>query len=231
MFILRFLTSLNDDGDLWFNLTSRRWMYNREQIELKEIHGDVVSHMTQHMKNLSDKMRMGLKVAACLGPYFDAQVLSKAARDDETEDTFLSRSVEFGFLQKLGSNKYKWQHDQIQQAAYDLIPLQDRETFHLLLGSRLYTETAPSEMPNMIFFIVDSMNRGVRLIDDTSQKYEIAQLNLDAGEKALSGGAFQSASMYFKRGLSLLGPDSWDVKYKLTIRLYDAGTLCLAICS
>ena len=47
MFVLRFLASLNDERDLWFSMSSRRWMYNLEEIRLKEIHGDVVSHMTE----------------------------------------------------------------------------------------------------------------------------------------------------------------------------------------
>ena len=47
MFILRFLASLNDSGDLWFSMSARQWMYNLEEIRLKEIHGDVVSHMTE----------------------------------------------------------------------------------------------------------------------------------------------------------------------------------------
>jgi hypothetical protein len=47
VFILRFLASLNDEGDLRFSMTSRRWMYDVEEIRLKKIHGDVVSHMTE----------------------------------------------------------------------------------------------------------------------------------------------------------------------------------------
>ena len=47
LFVLRFLASLNDDGNLWFCMSSRRWMFNLEDIRLKKIHGDVVSHMTE----------------------------------------------------------------------------------------------------------------------------------------------------------------------------------------
>jgi predicted ATPase len=78
-------------------------------------------------------------------------------------------------------------------------------------------------MEHMIFFIVDNMNRGYKLIDEPDQNYEVSQLNLEAGEKALSSSAFHSAAKYLLTGLSLLGPESWETKYKLTIRLYDAG--------
>ena len=69
------------------------------------------------------------------------------------------------------------------------------------------------------------MNRGSKLLDDVEQKWEVAQLNLEAGEKALSASAFRSASKYLLAGISLLGPDSWGAKYSLTMSLHDAGTL------
>lgn len=47
MFVLRFIASLNDEGDLWYSMSNRRWMYQIEDISVKEIHGDVVSHMTE----------------------------------------------------------------------------------------------------------------------------------------------------------------------------------------
>ena len=176
------------------------------------------------MKSLPKTMQMGLKFAACLGPNFDAKALEKARKDNEFQDSFLDSCIEFGFLQNFGSNQYVWAHDQIQQAAYDLIPLPKRESFHLLVGTRLLITTSPSEMEHMIFLIVDNMNRGSKLIDDPYQKYEVSQLNLEAGEKAVSSSAFHSAAKYLLTGLSLLGPESWEVKYDLTIKLYHAGT-------
>ena len=79
------------------------------------------------------------------------------------------------------------------------------------------------------FFTVDNMNRGSKLIDDVDQKMEVAQLNLEAGEKAISASAFESAAKYFLNGLSLLGPDSWEAKYSLTISLYDAASEALFV--
>ena len=52
---------------------------------------------------------------------------------------------------------------------------------------------------------------------------ELAELNLRAGEKALASSAFHSGSKYFLAGLALLGSDTWDIKYDLTMKLYDAG--------
>ena len=121
-----------------------------------------------------------LMVAACLGSNFDAELLGKAKRNNDIDDSFLESCDGFGFIQKVaGSKKYTWSHDQIQQgmlpwinhitasfiylrctflslaeqAAYDLIPLAKQESFHLLLGSRLFISTLPSEMDYTLFFI------------------------------------------------------------------------------
>ena len=168
-------------------------------------------------------MSVGLKFASCLGPTFDTKVMDKACKENELDDSFFEFCEEFGYLRKNGPSNYIWSHDQIQQAAYDLIPPSKREPFHLLVGSRLLIATSPMEMEDLLYYIVDNINRGSRLIEDAKLKYEAAQLNLDAGEKALSATAFHSAAKYFLAGLSLLGPESWDVKYELTMQLNDAG--------
>ena len=85
------------------------------------------------------------------------------------------------------------------------------------------------EMKCMLFVTVDNMNRGSNLIEDEGQRYQVVQLNLDAGEKALGTSAFHSASKYFLQGLQLLPPDSWRVRYNLTLQLYDAASEALFV--
>ena len=74
------------------------------------------------------------------------------------------------------------------------------------------------------------MNRGASLIVDQDQKCELAQLNLDAGERAISQSAFSCAEKYLLTGLSLLGPDSWENQYyDLTLQLHDAASEALYV--
>ena len=228
MFIIRLLSSLNDKGDLRYSFNDRRWTYDLEEISVKEVYDDVVSLMTDNMKNLSLKMMFGLKVAACLGSKFNAQVIDKIKKDDEIEDSFLQESINLGFL-RMSGDVCVWQHDQIQQAAYDLIPSSNRDSFHLMIGSRIFMTTSASDMKDMLFSIVDNMNMGQSLITEQERKYELAELNLDAGEKALRQSAFESCSKYILTGLSLLGEDSWETKYDLTLQLHEAATEALFV--
>ncbi len=133
---------------LWFSMSTRRGEYDLSRIKLKgmwiikshvvwmrfislsiahsleslpgtEISGDVVVHMTKQMTRLSKRMQSKLKCCACLGPCFDTEILRKAIREtDANIDSFLESSLEDGFFQHVADNRYKWTHDQIQQAAY-----------------------------------------------------------------------------------------------------------------
>lgn len=47
----------------------------------------------------------------------------------------------------------------------------------------------------------------------------MAKLNLIAGKRAKSSGAYGSALTYFTTGRALLGEKSWDNLYKLTLDL------------
>ena len=45
-------------------------------------------------------------------------------------------------------------------------------------------KASTQELDKLIFFIVDNMNRGSRLITSSDQKYEVSLLNLQAGKFA-----------------------------------------------
>lgn len=185
MFLLRFLKSLNDEGLLWFSLSSRRWEFDLNKIRIKQISEDVVQHMTLAMAKLEKNMQMGLRTAACLGSNFDAEILRRAKKEDDFDmEPFLEKCVEDGYLIRINdTKKFAWAHDQVHQAAYELIPISQRESFHLLLGSRLLMKSSSSERGELLFYVVDNMNRGLKILECTAQKYELAFLNLRAGER------------------------------------------------
>ena len=62
------------------------------------------------------------------------------------------------------------------QAASRLIPANMREQFHLLIGTRLFLNTPEDELETTIFDILGHMNKGIRLIQNPDQKYEVGPL-------------------------------------------------------
>ena len=73
-----FLRSFLSDGMIRFNLTTRRWDYDIQQIVMKEIPGELVQYMASRMSQLPLSFRLVLKLASCLGHSFDAVTFMKA---------------------------------------------------------------------------------------------------------------------------------------------------------
>ena len=159
LWVMDLLKSLNEEGLLWFNFSARRWEYDARAIEQKEISEDVVEHISERMTRLPHGMLLGLKLSACLGSKFDVTTLQKSIPNggDLDLNEFTRFAVENGYLRVISTGKYMWAHDQIQQAAYELIPEAKRESFHLLLGSRVFLRTTPDELDNDLFTIVGNM--------------------------------------------------------------------------
>ncbi|MDZ7958629.1 MAG: AAA family ATPase [Aulosira sp. DedQUE10] len=119
---------------------------------------------------------------------------------------------------------YKFLHDRVQQAAYCLIPDEQKKGTHLKIGQLLLQNATPEERKENIFTIVNQLNYGTELLTSESEKYELAQLNLIAGQKAKAATAHNSAVKYLQVGLDLLAEDSWKCQYELTLSLHSEAT-------
>lgn len=115
---------------------------------------------------------------------------------------------------------YRFIHDRIQQAAYSLIPEPDQPAIHLRIGQFMLKTTSPDKQDEKLFDIVNQLNVGIPLITHQSERDELAQLNLLAGQKAKAATVYESAANYLNTGLSLLATDSWQIQYNLTVKLY-----------
>lgn len=67
------------------------------------------------------------------------------------------------------------------------------------------------------------MNKGLELIQTEDQIYEVARLNLLAGETSIKNASFYSAAEYLTLGVKILPDTSWEEEYALTLNLHDAA--------
>ena len=126
-------------------------------------------------------------------------------------------------LREQQSPSYKFLHDRVQQAAYFLIPEDQKQLTHLTIGQLLLKNIPTAEREEKIFDIVNQLNYGVELITDLPQRDQLAQLNRIAGEKAKAATAYGAAFRYLTVGMELLGENSWQRQYDLTLALYQAA--------
>ncbi|BAY66516.1 two-component sensor serine/threonine kinase [Calothrix brevissima NIES-22] len=115
---------------------------------------------------------------------------------------------------------YKFLHDKVQEAAYALIPEDEKKLAHLQVGRLLLENTQEDDLESNIFDIVNQLNEGYELITEQSERDKLAKLNLQAGKKAKASTAYQPALIYLETGLGLLASNSWEQQYKLTWEIY-----------
>ncbi|MBP5972244.1 AAA family ATPase [Brasilonema sp. CT11] len=115
---------------------------------------------------------------------------------------------------------YKFLHDKVQQAAYALIPEEEKKAVHLQIGRLLLENTQEKKLEENIFDIVNQLNEGIELITECSERDNLAKLNLQAGKRAKASTAYQPALKYLETGLALLSQNSWQEQYKLTLEIY-----------
>jgi hypothetical protein len=116
-------------------------------------------------------------------------------------------------------DRYAFLHDRVQEAAYALIPEGERAAAHLRIGRMLASRTAPGDLEEHIFEIVNQLDRGAALIDLPEERERVADLNLIAGKRAKISTAYASAINYLAAGRALLAEDSWERRYELTFSL------------
>ncbi|HEY9831217.1 MAG TPA: AAA family ATPase [Stenomitos sp.] len=206
-----------------------RWQWNIDQIEAQNITDNVVELLLLKLKKLPENTQQLLQLAACIGAEFDLETLALVFKQSpKTVFQDLLAAIQAGLIQllcELDENllvqDYKFLHDRVQQAAYALIDESQKLGVHLQIGRNLLEKTLPEQRAERLFEIVDHLNYGTELITEQSERNEIAELNLQAGQKALAATAYEAAFKYFNAGLKLLDGESWQREYDLTLVLHS----------
>ncbi|MFE1747932.1 ATP-binding protein [Coleofasciculus sp. H7-2] len=243
-FLTQLLKTLYQEDLLGYDLHSGEWQWNIEQIQAIGITDyNVVELIARNIRKLPDETQKVLKLAACIGNTFNLEVLSVVNEESALVTAVqLWSALQAGLILPLSNEykiplaftqeesggisltdvkvDYKFLHDRVQQAAYSLIPDEEKKATHLKIGQLLLQNTTPEERKENIFALVNQLNYGTDLLTTEKEKYELAELNLIAGQRAKAATAHDSAVKYLQVGLCLLGVDSWD-RYELTLPLHE----------
>ena len=218
-FAIQFLTALAEEGLLVFDPGAAAWSWDLARIRAKGYTDNVVDLMAGKLSRLPHTTQEALGQLACLGNV--AEIATLALVHGESEEQIhaaLWEAVRAGLVFRLDS-AYTFLHDRVQEAAYALIPEGERAAVHLRIGRLFVSRTAPEEMEEKIFEIVNQLNRGTVLIDSLEERERVAELNLVAGKRAKTSTAYASALTYFVAGRALLAEESWERRYALTFAL------------
>lgn len=207
------------------------WLWDVETANWADMSDDVVSFMLDNLRQLPIETQEVLKLAACIGNRFNLQTLSIIYQHSVTDTAIaLLPALQQHTVQPLHSDyrlvsgyddtldftaSYRFQHDKVQQAAYELIDTQQLAQVHLSIG-RLMVDHTRGIIPNSrLSDIVGHLNQGRTLITARGEKLRLAELNLRAGQRAKNATAYQAALDYLIIAEQLLPENAWLETSKL----------------
>jgi predicted ATPase/signal transduction histidine kinase/GAF domain-containing protein len=244
-FATQFLKALHQDKLIHFDFELGCWQCELAQVTTQAVTDNVVTFMSLQLRKLRPSTQQVLQLAACIGNQFDLATLAIVSEQSQIETAAcLWKALQEGLILPIGdvykfyigqetlagtsenqqTVTYKFLHDRVQQAAYSLIPDDQKQTTHLKIGQLLLNNAPLREQNENLFEIVNQLNIGKSLIIEPERQIELAQLNLNAGQKARAATAYTAALEYATTGISLLHFLKWETHYNLTLTLYELAT-------
>ena len=214
-FAIQFISALAEEGLVNFDYGRGGWFWDLNNIREKGYTDNVADLMVGKLNRLPAETQKALQLLACMGNSPEFALLERVHQNSREElHHQLWDAVQVGLIVRT-EHSYKFLHDRVQEAAYSLIPEESRAEAHLLIGRMLVAHTTPEKREEMIFEIVNQLNRGSHLITSTEERTRLAELNLIAGRRAKISTAYNSALSYLRAARTLLTERSWDENYEL----------------
>ena len=243
-FITELLKQLTKEDSITFDYDNGKWKWNLEKIKSTRISENVVELLIGRIQKLSEKTQNILKLASCIGNNFELATLSlinNAWPQDTKKD--LAETIKEELIYPVGDNyrlvdsmgtdikdmrrnyetakkiAYRFQHDRVQQASYELIGESEKKALRLKIGRILLKNEGWEEN---LFDVVNHLNIGSDLISEESEKKHLIELNLQAGKRAKTSTAYKPALEYLRQAVIVINSiDSiWEKYYELTLSVY-----------
>ena len=221
-FTIQFLQTLANEGLLKFDPLARAWKWDVERIRAKGYTDNVGILMLGKLRQLPSDARSAVGFLACLGHRAETAFLAAASgMSRERVHDALAPALREGLLFH-EAEAYEFLHDRVAEAAYALIPEDQRAPIHLRIARRLLASGAEGNL----FDLVNQFDRGAALISDEREKHAVAELDLRAARKAKASSAYASAATYCAAGIALVGREGWSKGYALALALTLESAEC-----
>jgi len=207
---------------------------------------NVANMLVNKLKRFQPSAQNFLKIASCLGSSFSTKLLATVVRTccDEKEeritlqrrpsstltlmpdgesdiDRVISDFEVNGVWEQETDDVYRFSHDQVQLAAFELIPTEERSCLQGDIGEILFRRMDEKMIDESLFVIVGLKNNTRSQLDEKGRQDLIA-LNIKAGSKASDNAAFDSAVIYYQAAREMLGPKGWEIDQERTLKLFSA---------
>ncbi|WP_379129541.1 diguanylate cyclase [Paenibacillus sp. sgz500958] len=246
-YVKEILKDLYRNGLLFFDDLLGGWSWNQEEIMQLPINDNVVDFLMIKLKNLPPDVLEVLMLSAAVGSVFDyqmlvmisnhtpkviAQSIVKAVDEDIIVPLNSSYAILDGISEEANESlpglrvSFRFQHDRIQQALYQLLDPATSKKLHLTIGRLMLQNMESDALEDKIVDIANHMNQGLDYIVDKVELDEVITLNLRAALKAKQAFGYDSAFKLLEAAIRLLGNTAWDEKAQRTADIYVLYAQC-----
>lgn len=235
-FVTQYLQRLHREGAITFDTTLRHFCVSAQAMQHMPASDNVADLMSSGLTQLPTDTQRVLRLAACIGSEFDlATLTSVCGMSRAATARALWPALLDGLLLPLSGAyrtatdedstvvRYRFAHDRIQQAAYALLREEERAPTHHAIGLQLHSQLSREEREERLFEIVTHLNKGAQERQDAASREALAELNLQAAQRAMAAAAFASAWELLQTALKLRGPERFTRNYQAAILLNSAA--------
>ena len=229
-FVNQFLMTLYQEKLITFDAggrnckdTAHAWRWDIQEIEKLDITENVVELLISKLMRLPETTQSALQLAACVGNQFDLNTLATILEcpKPDTYDALLP-AIRQGFIQTTSERRclsqdevqtrllvfnFRFLHDRVQQAAYDLIDDAVKQEVHLKIGRLLRASLGKEKQLERVFELADHFNKGLQLVTNKQEQWGLAELNFMACRKAKLSTAYDSALRYLQKAMEVCPKD------------------------
>lgn len=226
-FLIQLLEKLQDSKVLFYDITRFQWALSIEGIIRHTTLSDNLGELVcSRIQNLPTDVQETLKLISCFGSRVDTDILeiTKLASNEPIED--IMACVEFAckerMLIQISSSQYKFYHDQIQSAAFSLLPAGNELVLtRWKISGLLLAHPLVLEDERLMFACADQVQHALEFVQNEKDRVQIAELTLKAGIHAARMSAFLQASAFLGVGVKVIGGyDAFVVHYDLAVQLF-----------
>lgn len=239
-FSRQFIQTLYEEKLLQFNYESRQWQWFYEKINSKNITDNVITLMTQKISRMPQNTQTLLSIAACIGNQFELSILVQLLQQpvqaiwhqlwQAIEENLIMPTQQHHLvvaelqqaeeINEQANLVLQFIHDQVQQAAYLLIPSNERPVLHLQIARLFIDKNKDLAATDEIFTVVRHFTQARNLLTEEQEIRQLTQLSQLAGRRAKTASAYQTAFEFFEQAISL-NQDDWQSDYSFLLSLYD----------
>jgi predicted ATPase/two-component sensor histidine kinase len=238
-FVRSFVSFLYEFDLIRFDIPQNSWQWCVDRIGGADLPGSVVELFVLKLRRLDTASQNLFSLAACLGNRFELETLSIISGRDSGEClALLSSDQAKEMLLPLAGGRgdfaprdpsfprvYAFLHDRLQQAAYSLIEPAELPNILLKIGRLLLANLHPEQLAERLFEVVNDLNAGYDLIQDTSEQVKVLETTIGAARKASAATAYSSALLFYRAATRFLEKPGlaeylWRNCHKMTISLF-----------